>query len=73
MNLIEISKLSSKLTYTFWQNKKTGEVYTLTDIAYDATNSRDGNPVAIYARRGTDGPVFVRDWGEFQEKFQAIT
>jgi hypothetical protein len=48
---------------------KTGNIYTVLGEATDATNSRSGHVVVIYAR---DGRIFVREVTEFAEKFEAV-
>lgn len=54
-----------------WNAKhlKTGNVYRVTGEAINATNAQDGQNMVIYER---DGKRFVREAGEFIEKFAAI-
>lgn len=52
------------------QNKKTGKKYMLICRADNATNDKEGSQYAVYA---TDsGDFYVRQWMEFEEKFQPI-
>lgn len=48
---------------------KTGHEYTVTGEAINATNAQDGQNMVIYER---DGRVFVREAGEFTDKFAAV-
>lgn len=50
-----------------WVHKKTGTLYMKMYDAIDATNSRDGIEVVVYANE--QGMVFVREKKEFEEKF----
>jgi hypothetical protein len=59
-----------------WRNNKTGMLYCVVCTAIDSTNVRDGAPVIVY-RRATAGyangqQVFVRERGEFLEKFSVV-
>lgn len=49
-------------------NLKNGLEYTVTGEALNATNAQDGEMMVIYQR---DGRVFVREAGEFADKFRA--
>lgn len=53
-----------------YKHNKTGNLYFKLFDAIDATNSRDGNDVAVYSN--TQGQVFVRDKEEFLQKFTKI-
>ena len=58
---------------SLYKNKKTGKKYILVSVAIDATNSRDGNKVAVYIPcYGTTEPTYVRDLAEFLEKFEPL-
>ena len=56
---------------SIWEHVKTQNLYVIKTVAIDATNSRDGTPVVVYARwrpgpldLDTAGP-FVRELTEF--------
>lgn len=53
-----------------YKHNKTSNLYFKLFDAIDATNSRDGNDVVVYAN--TQGQVFVRDKEEFLQKFTKI-
>ena len=72
MYLDEIMKIGNDLKKRSWKNLKTGKSYQVIDVAYDATNSREGNPVVVYRKSGYGFGIFVRDLSEFKLKFQAI-
>lgn len=48
---------------------KTGLEYTVTGEAINATNAQDGQSMVVYERGGR---VFVREAGEFTDKFAAV-
>ena len=55
-----------------YRHLKTGNLYQVLTRAIDATNARDGNTVVVYFRPESPGHFFVRDEGEFNEKFAFI-
>lgn len=55
---------------TEYIHKKTGNIYTVEGEAIDCTNSRNDTIVVLY--RNKEGMLFVREKGEFLEKFDAV-
>lgn len=51
------------------KHRNTGNIYRVTGEAINATNAQDGQTMVIYER---DGRRFVREAGEFMEKFAAM-
>jgi len=52
-----------------WRNNKTGKLYIVTGMAFDATNDREKEIVVKYEDAELD---FVRELKEFTEKFTAV-
>lgn len=50
-----------------YRHKKTGNIYKVTGTALNSTDDRDGQRMVIYTR---GGKTFVREAGEFREKFE---
>lgn len=57
---------------TRFRNKKTGRIYILMHCSIDCTNSRDGTHVVIYCDELDQENVYVRDRGEFFDKFEEV-
>jgi len=56
-----------------WRHKKTGNLYAVLSHVTDCTNSRDGMRAVVYCRIGNHNvPQYVREWTEFQEKFERV-
>ena len=55
-----------------YRNIKTGNTYTVLEIAIDATNDRKGQRVVIYYPDNYLNIIFVREENEFREKFEEI-
>lgn len=57
-----------------WRHIKTGNLYEVLCIARDCTNGdRDGKEAVVYRRQGDTSQQFVRERGEFEQKFEAVT
>jgi hypothetical protein len=53
-----------------WRNRKNGLVYVvLKEHVSNATNSRDGEIMVLYHTLGRDTELYVREKGEFLDKF----
>lgn len=50
---------------------KTGKKYWFVRTAVDATNSRDGNELALYYHESMASVMYARDLKEFMEKFES--
>lgn len=57
------------LTNKHFKHTKSQHIYRVLHVAIDATNCRDGGVVVVYERASM---VFVRDIGEFLEKFTEV-
>ena len=56
-----------------WRHKKTGNLYELLSHVVDCTNSRDGTRAVVYCGLVNPSvPQYVREWTEFQEKFERV-
>lgn len=53
-------------------HKKSGRLYELVAIGLDATNERDGTPIAIYRRPNT-AAWYARERSEFNENFEPLS
>jgi hypothetical protein len=51
-----------------WKNKKNGRIYTVLFAALDATTGNEDALVVVY--QSPEGARYVRDLGEFEEKFE---
>lgn len=70
-----LQEIAIEMVLNVYRNKKSGNNYIVSAVAYDATNERDGNIVVIYFLKGSlvnIRSVFVRDLEEFNEKFEKI-
>lgn len=56
-----------------FKNKKNGKTYRYLAVGIDCTNSRDGTMVVIYCPDDDDHSVYVREYGEFYEKFEELS
>jgi hypothetical protein len=69
----KVVELNLEFNNTKWMNKKTKDIYYLKNIVFDATNAREGTPVAIYTKdhyTKDDNLFFTRDFVEFLVKFK---
>lgn len=56
-----------------YRNKKTGGIYfIIEDQAVHCTNGHEEEQLVVYCKEGTVHPWFVREYGEFIEKFEEI-
>ena len=69
-SLSVIRKLNRAYMRTVWKNNKTNGLYVVSGIAFDATNNREGMPIAVYTPIGDSIDLFVRDFEEFKDKFK---
>jgi hypothetical protein len=56
-----------------FRNKKTGEIYRHLAYATECTNSINSTGVVIYCKDDNEHNIFVRETGEFEEKFELMT
>ena len=52
-----------------WTNVKHRDDYTILALATDATNERVGIPVVVYQACKLPREIYVRELGEFKQKF----
>ena len=50
-------------------HKKTGNVYYIVGVCLNCTNKDDGDQMVMYRKRADPSLLFVREMGEFVEKF----
>ena len=53
-----------------YRNKKNGKRYKRIAIGVDTTNCRDGINVIVYCPYENEHLIYVREQGEFDEKFE---
>lgn len=55
-----------------YRNKKNGKLYRALREVLDCTNSRDGTLAILYVRADSGEQQFIRERGEFLEKFELV-
>lgn len=62
-----------------WKHLKTGNLYTIFNLATNCTNAQDGQSMVIYRRHNPEMSAdisfkyFVRELEEFKQKFEFIS
>lgn len=64
--------MDDKMQAKVCKHLKSGKLYAKLAVAIDCTNATNGRHMAVYAPMAGDPALYVRDVGEFAEKFSAM-